>query len=608
MKTREVDQGRRARGFGKQFYLGLLIGAMLIGATSLVVFYNRTSQDAARKIKSIIGFDRAAAQEQALNALYAMPARRATPSADWGGVISPTHPQWRVRKGYDVKLVAKGFDYAVNIAFVKTPSDQPDAPLFYVNELHGAVKYVTRQGRIETYATGLRNFKPIDRETTDQTGLSGLTTLPDSEDLLLTLVYQDAESGLLKNRIVRLISEPGGRKMTRMKILLDMDEFTSPSHQIQQINLGDDGYLYISVGDGEASAQAQNLNRWGGKILRMNLDGSPCEENPFYDESNGRDPINYIFAYGVRNIFDFAQEPTTGRWYGAENGVRFDRLMQLRPGLFHGWNGHPQSTRFNALFSWSDGNNIGPSGCAFLHQPVLGPQTYGRLFVGAWNQRKKHGGRYEAEFGQSILEINLDPESQTVSNIPEPIIQYNDDSLASVTGIAEGPDGLYFTDFVGETADWAHRGQGAVWKLVVDEATLQLQSAPDSELAQLKPEQRGWIYFQRNCVLCHRVGGAGGHEGPDLSHAYAKLKAVLHSPGYATDVNDLIESDETFFVQQRPRLKEVMQADKGSRIKIWLRHHLEEPRFDNPLARMPSFSVIPSEQREDIIAFLMTLK
>jgi hypothetical protein len=38
-----------------------------------------------------------------------------------------------------------------------------------------------------------------------------------------------------------------------------------------------------------------------------------------------------------------------------------------------------------------------------------------------------------------------------------------------------------------------------------------------------------------------------------------------------------------------------------------LSFHVEEPRFDNPYARMPSFAkALPEDVRNDIIAYLMT--
>ena len=72
------------------------------------------------------------------------------PNREWDGVPSPLNDQWKVRRGVDVVLAAQGFTYPVNIAFPANPSDSLDAPLYYVNELHGTVKYVTKTGEIQS--------------------------------------------------------------------------------------------------------------------------------------------------------------------------------------------------------------------------------------------------------------------------------------------------------------------------------------------------------------------------------------------------------------------------------------------------------------------------
>ncbi|MBI3735196.1 hypothetical protein HY256_01630, partial [Candidatus Sumerlaeota bacterium] len=48
-------------------------------------------------------------------------------------------------------------------------------------------------------------------------------------------------------------------------------------------------------------------------------------------------------------------------------------------------------------------------------------------------------------------------------------------------------------------------------------------------------------------------------------------------------------------------------ARNDERIRIWLHKHLEEPRFDNPMGKMPSFAELPETTREDIIAYVLTL-
>ena len=72
----------------------------------------------------------------------------------------PGQPGWIAQSGYKVELVATGFQLPVNIAFLPNPGPQPSDPLFYVAELYGQIKVVSREGTITDYATGLLNFNP----------------------------------------------------------------------------------------------------------------------------------------------------------------------------------------------------------------------------------------------------------------------------------------------------------------------------------------------------------------------------------------------------------------------------------------------------------------
>jgi glucose/arabinose dehydrogenase len=523
----------------------------------------------------------------------------------WEGVRSPSHPEWRVRPGYDVKLVAGGFHYPVNIVFAP-PREGPNAPLLYVNELHGTLKYVTRDGQVGVYATGLTNFEAILTPGSDETGLTGMTHVPGSEDLLVAGAYRDDATGLYKNHILRLVSQPGGRAMARREVLFDFDEFTSPAHQIQQIVVGPDGKLWVSIGDGENFLHPRNLDRWHGKVLRMNLDGSACDDNPFYDAANPRATRGYVWAAGLRNGFDMDFDPITGQLYLAQNGYRIDSLIRIERGFDHGWNGDPGSTRLNALYTWGPEDNVSPVGVTFLHKPVLGPTTRGRLFIATFGNR--HKGAQTGPQDQAVLEVSVDPGTGLVRGQPGHLAHSDGTTWATALGLAEGPDGLYLTDFYGPIVQGLEQGHGRVLKIVRDERTAGLISAGEEELAKLPPRVRGRVHFHAMCFVCHRIDGEGGQEGPDLSHARSALALRLGTKGYEADLRRLLASQETWFVSQRPRLQAVLDASGDARVAVWLKHHLEEPRFDERQARMPVFAHLDETRIDDLIAYLMTLK
>ncbi len=122
--------------------------------------------------------------------------------------------------------------------------------------------------------------------------------------------------------------------------------------------------LYIQVGDGGRRGQLQNLedgpfgpnepdDQFGGPepddahltgvILRLNDDGSAPEDNPVlraWRAVGGEVGANLqkIFAYGIRNGFGMAFDPSTGNLWEQENGDdSFSELNQVSPGFNSGW-------------------------------------------------------------------------------------------------------------------------------------------------------------------------------------------------------------------------------------------------------------------------------
>ena len=84
---------------------------------------------------------------------------------------------------------ATGLQLPVNVAFLPNPGTGPDDPFFYVTELYGSVKMVTRSGQISDYATGLLNFDPNGVfPGSGEMGLVGVVVEPISGDLFVSAV------------------------------------------------------------------------------------------------------------------------------------------------------------------------------------------------------------------------------------------------------------------------------------------------------------------------------------------------------------------------------------------------------------------------------------
>ncbi|HEX6099523.1 MAG TPA: PQQ-dependent sugar dehydrogenase [Thermoanaerobaculia bacterium] len=364
---------------------------------------------------------------------------------DFASIVRGAPVPWTpTQKGYVVEQVAGGLQLPVNIAFVPRPREEPDSPFFYVTELYGTIKVVTRGGQVRDYATGLIDFFPGGGFPGEgETGLAGIAVEPQSGDVLVAALYW--RDGWMFPRIVRLSSDDGGLSAARATTVLDMPyEQQAPSHQISNVSIGPDGKVYFHMGDAHYAPYAQDLRTMRGKIVRMNLDGSAPEDNPFYDAKDGITATDYIFALGFRNPFGGAWRAADGMLYEVENGPTTDRFARVHAGFNYGWDGTNDSMSLGAVCTFPKGT--APVNVAFVQQETFGGSGFpeeklDRAFITASGPTWASGTPPE---GKRILEVAVKLDG-TLKSGPATLLTYDGTGKATVAGIAAGPDGLYFT-------------------------------------------------------------------------------------------------------------------------------------------------------------------
>ena len=216
----------------------------------------------------------------------------------------------------EFEVVADGFGFAVNVAFA------PDGTMYVADKDRGQIRIV-RDGELvpEPFAE-----LPV-LLTTNETGLLGLALHPDfPSEPWVYAYFTDARDGF--NRLVRIRAE--GDTGTDVEVLLDL--LPAPGfHNGGDMTFGPDGKLYLVTGDGTVPENAQDPESLGGKVLRLNPDGSIPDDNPFGPE----DPV---YALGIRNSFGLCVDPVTGELWETENGPEeWDEINLIRPGANYGW-------------------------------------------------------------------------------------------------------------------------------------------------------------------------------------------------------------------------------------------------------------------------------
>ena len=378
---------------------------------------------------------------------YAATAAQTTPV--FTSLAQGTLEPWRaLQAGFVVERFATGLRLPVNIAFLPSPGTAASAPFFYVTELHGTIRVVTRSGQLRTFASNLLDFGTGD---TFQMGLTGITVEPNTRDVFVTLVGNaSAGNGTLTGRIVRLHSNDGGLTAASRSTVLELKGSPmSPSHQISNITVGADGKLYIHVGDGFVANTASNLNDFRGKILRINQDGTAPSDNPFRSTADGIDAKDYIFAYGFRNPFGGQWRLSNGTHYEVENGPQSnDRLAAVLRGVNYGWTGtagregDADALTTRAIYNWTP-----------THAPVNIEFVEAGRFGGSRFPTGKRGHAFVTEAGPDYA---LGPQARGNRGV----------GRATAVGLAAGPDGLYFTDLYKDLNAKAATDAGAViWRV-----------------------------------------------------------------------------------------------------------------------------------------------
>jgi glucose/arabinose dehydrogenase len=100
-----------------------------------------------------------------------------------------------------------------------------------------------------------------------------------------------------------------------------------------------DGTLIMAIGKpgspGAGADDPQNPATHGGKILRLNDDGSVPKDNPFVGKRGYRPEI---YALGIRSAIGLFVHPETGEIWETEHGpMGGDEINIIRPGRNYGW-------------------------------------------------------------------------------------------------------------------------------------------------------------------------------------------------------------------------------------------------------------------------------
>lgn len=225
----------------------------------------------------------------------------------------------------------------------------PDGALLFTEKCQGLSVRVADGTLRRLFGTSGAAVVASDFFCEGQSGMHGVAIDPDFSTNRLLYVYMPSNAGGAKtNRVVRLTVDADYTTVrNRTDIVTDI-AFKSVgnawggagAHSGGRIRFSpSDGFLYVTTGDNHNGSLPQDLNRLGGKVLRIDRDGAPAPGN---NTPAGGDPR--IYTYGHRNVQGIAFRPGTGQPFSCEHGPRHsDEVTPLKAGGNGGWDPKPET-------------------------------------------------------------------------------------------------------------------------------------------------------------------------------------------------------------------------------------------------------------------------
>jgi glucose/arabinose dehydrogenase len=371
--------------------------------------------------------------------------------------------------------VTPQLDRSVFLSGLQSPWDlafTPDGAVLFTEKCRGLSVRDANGTTRRLFGTSGAAVVASDLICPGQSGMAGVAVDPEFATNRFVYVYMSSSlSSPATNRVVRLTLNAGATSVgNRTDIITNISLKTAAnawggegSHSGGRIRFHPtEGLLYVTTGDNHNGPLPQDLNRLGGKVLRVTRDGSAAQGNGTPAGGDAR-----IFTFGHRNVQGIAFRPSTGQPFSCEHGPgHTDEVTPLVAGGNSGWdpvpaqgvacadnycgyisnntNGTPTSMTDLGKFAsamraaWTnDGNSQGMGPCAFLNGSQWSAWD-GRLIVGIMG-------------AQRVDVLQLDSggtatDRLTVTGLPS----------ARVRSLVQGPDGsLYVAVDAGE-----------IWRLV----------------------------------------------------------------------------------------------------------------------------------------------
>jgi glucose/arabinose dehydrogenase len=223
------------------------------------------------------------------------------------------------------------------------------------------------------------------------------------------------------------------------ELLVSKSRTTESYHFGSRITFDNKGHVFFGIGDRGVRPNAQNLTNHAGSIIRLNLDGSIPEDNPFI---NMKDALPEIWSYGHRNPQGLAYDFKLNRLWEIEHGPRGgDEINLIVAGANYGWPKISYGKEYWGPFAVGEGTHRkGMKQPVKVYTPSIAP---GSLIIYSGNALTKwQGNLFSGALKlRHINRIVLDKKGRAVKE--ERLLKSLDERIRA---LAQSPQGwIYFS-------------------------------------------------------------------------------------------------------------------------------------------------------------------
>lgn len=215
----------------------------------------------------------------------------------------------------------------------------------------GSLLTTGKSGRITWVSANGRSVRTIARlrtVTTHDLGVIGIAAANDyrrSRHVYVTRAMPSSTHAFrirLSRFVVQGGSAPSG--LGRQKAVLEVNA-PAAMHDMTEVVVGDDGNLWVSIGDLQYSAKVERgalkalgLRGPAGKLLHITPSGKGVPTNPYFDAAHPSSWRSRTYARGFRSPFRFSLDPVTGMPILGDVGWNtWEEVDLVRPGQNYKW-------------------------------------------------------------------------------------------------------------------------------------------------------------------------------------------------------------------------------------------------------------------------------